>query len=82
MFRILSRSWHRLAEVHLPGLLYIAFIGAVISAILSVVHSALHAPAAQISHNLIERVDPALHATAASCGRCGSPCWRSVSSLS
>jgi Na+/proline symporter len=50
----------RLAEVYLPGLLYIAFVGAVISAILSVVHSALHAPAAQISHNIVERVVPGL----------------------
>jgi Na+/proline symporter len=44
----------RLAEVHLPGLLYIAFAGAIVSANLSVVHSALHAPAAQISHNIVE----------------------------
>lgn len=50
----------RLAEVYLPGLLYIVFIGAIISAILSVVHSALHAPAAQISHNLLERLVPGL----------------------
>jgi Na+/proline symporter len=50
----------KLAEVYLPGLLYIVFIGAIISAILSVVHSALHAPAAQISHNLLEVVVPNL----------------------
>jgi Na+/proline symporter len=50
----------KLAEAHLPGLLYIAFTGAIISAILSVVHSALHAPAAQISHNIIERTHPGL----------------------
>jgi Na+/proline symporter len=50
----------RLAEVYLPGLLYIAFIGAIISAILSVVHAALHAPAAQISHNLIVKLAPGL----------------------
>ncbi len=50
----------RLAEVHLPGLLYIAFVGAIISAILSVVHAALHAPAAQISHNILSRVVPDL----------------------
>ena len=50
----------RLAEVYLPGLLYIVFIGAIISAILSVVHSALHAPAAQISHNLLETLVPDL----------------------
>jgi Na+/proline symporter len=50
----------RLAESYLPGLLYIVFAGAIISAILSVVHSALHAPAAQISHNLVERLVPGL----------------------
>lgn len=50
----------KLAEVYLPGLLYIVFIGAIISAILSVVHSALHAPAAQISHNLLEALVPDL----------------------
>jgi Na+/proline symporter len=48
----------RLAEAYLPGIFYIVFIGAIISAILSVVHAALHAPAAQISHNLIERLTP------------------------
>jgi Na+/proline symporter len=46
----------RLAEVHLPGLLYITFVGAIISANLSVVHSALHAPAAQLSHNIVVRL--------------------------
>jgi len=50
----------KLAEVYLPGLLYIVFIGAIISAILSVVHSALHAPAAQVSHNLVEKLVPGL----------------------
>ena len=44
----------RLAEVYLPGVLYVVFVGAIISAILSVVHSALHAPAAQISHNIVD----------------------------
>ena len=61
----------RLAEVYLPGVLYVVFVGAIISAILSVVHSALHAPAAQISHNLIERWSPT-SPTGASSGRCGS----------
>src|SRR5262245_3359618 len=55
-----EQSVARLAEVHLPGLLYIAFVGAIISANLSVVHSALHAPAAQISHNIVVRVIPGL----------------------
>ncbi len=50
----------KLAEVYLPGILYIAFVGAIISAILSVVHSALHAPAAQISHNIVMRLVPGL----------------------
>lgn len=50
----------KLAEVYLPGVLYIAFVGAIISAILSTVHSALHAPAAQISHNIIVRIVPGL----------------------
>ncbi|MDX2201661.1 MAG: sodium:solute symporter family protein [Hyphomicrobiaceae bacterium] len=50
----------RLAELFLPGLLHIAFVGAVVSAILSSVHSALHAPAAQISHNIVLRVIPGL----------------------
>jgi Na+/proline symporter len=45
----------KLAEAHLPGLLYVAFAGAIISANLSVVHSALHAPAAQLSHNIVVR---------------------------
>lgn len=50
----------RLAEVFLPGVLHVLFVGAIISAILSVVHAALHAPAAQISHNLVVRVLPSL----------------------
>src|SRR4029079_1694953 len=54
----------RLAEVHLPGRLYIAFVGAIISAYLSVVHSALHAPAAQLSHNIVVRVITGLSDTA------------------
>jgi Na+/proline symporter len=50
----------RLAEVHLPGVLYVAFVGAIISAILSAVHAALHAPAAQISHNILVPLVPRL----------------------
>lgn len=50
----------RLAEAYLPGLLYVAFAGAIISAILSAVHSALHAPASQLSHNIIVRLNPKL----------------------
>jgi Na+/proline symporter len=48
----------KLAKAYLPGLLYIAFAGAIISAILSTVHSALHAPASQISHNIVVRLVP------------------------
>lgn len=48
----------KLAEVFLPGVLHVAFVGAIISAILSAVHAALHAPAAQISHNIVVRVLP------------------------
>ena len=50
----------KLAKVYLPGLLYIAFAGAIISAILSTVHSALHAPASQISHNIVVRLIPGI----------------------
>jgi Na+/proline symporter len=50
----------RLAEIHLPGVLYVAFVGAIISAILSAVHAALHAPASQISHNIVVRLVPGL----------------------
>ena len=48
----------KLAELYLPGVLYVAFAGAIISAILSAVHSALHAPASQISHNIVVRIIP------------------------
>lgn len=48
----------RLAETHLPPVAYALFVGALISAILSVVHAALHAPAAQLSHNIVTRVLP------------------------
>lgn len=48
----------KLAEVFLPGILHVAFVGAIVSAILSAVHAALHAPAAQISHNIVVRVLP------------------------
>jgi Na+/proline symporter len=50
----------RLAEVFLPGVLYVSFVGAVISAILSAVHAALHAPASQISHNILIRLVPSI----------------------
>jgi Na+/proline symporter len=50
----------RLAEAYLPGILHVAFIGAIISAILSAVHAALQAPAAQVSHNIVVRLLPGL----------------------
>jgi SSS family transporter len=50
----------RLAEALLPPIGYALFLGALVSAILSVVHAALHAPAAQISHNVINRIAPEL----------------------
>jgi len=40
--------------------LYVSFVGAVISAILSAVHAALHAPASQISHNIVVRLVPGI----------------------
>lgn len=46
----------KLAEMFLPGATYALFLGALVSAILSVVHAALHAPAAQISHNILTRL--------------------------
>ncbi len=50
----------KLAEAYLPGALRIAFVGAIISAILSTVHSALHGPASQVSHNIVLRMLPDL----------------------
>lgn len=47
-----------LATEHLPGLLYVMFAGAVISAILSTVDSVLLASSGQVSHNIIERMMP------------------------
>ncbi len=53
-----EQSVPRLAEAHLPPIAYALFVGALISAILSVVHAALHAPASQLSHNIIDRLRP------------------------
>lgn len=50
----------RLAREYMPNVLYVTFVGAIISAVLSVVHSALHAPAAQVSHNIVVRMIPGL----------------------
>ena len=49
-----------LAEAHLPGLLYVMFAGAVISAILSTVDSVLLASSGHVSHNIVERMMPSL----------------------
>jgi solute:Na+ symporter, SSS family len=44
----------RLAEIHLPGVLYVIFAGAMVSAILSTVDSALLASGSILSHNVIQ----------------------------
>lgn len=49
-----------LAQAHLPGILYVMFAGAVISAILSTVDSVLLASSGHVSHNLVERMMPSL----------------------
>ena len=50
----------KLAEAFLPPVAYALFVGALVSAILSVVHAALHAPAAQLSHNIVGALMPGL----------------------
>jgi SSS family transporter len=47
-----------LAQHFLPQWYYVVFAGALVSAILSTVHSALHAPAAQVSHNVVVHALP------------------------
>ncbi len=54
----------KLAEATMPALAYALFLGALVSAILSVVHAALHAPAAQLSHNILTRLKPGMTAAA------------------
>lgn len=49
-----------LAAHYLPRWESVVFNGAIISAILATVHSALHAPASQLSHNIIVRLLPDL----------------------
>lgn len=51
----------KLAALYLPKLLYIVFVGAMISAILSTVDSALLAAGAILSRNTIQRVTPQLN---------------------
>lgn len=50
-----------LAEANLPGLMYVMFAGAVISAILSTVDSVLLASSGHVSHNIVERLMPWLN---------------------
>jgi Na+/proline symporter len=47
-----------LAQYYMPTFGYVIFAGAIISAILSNVHSSLHAPAAQVSNNVLVRLRP------------------------
>jgi Na+/proline symporter len=54
----------KLAETYMPVVGYAVFVGALVSAILSVVHAALHAPASQISHNIIPHIYPGLSSKA------------------
>lgn len=53
----------QLALAVLPPIAYAIFVGALVSAILSVVHAALHAPASQLSHNIVARALPHLSAS-------------------
>lgn len=48
-----------IAKAHLPPILYVLFVGALISAILSTVDSALLAAGTMLSHNLLQRLVPA-----------------------
>ena len=47
-----------IAKAHLPPILYILFVGALISAVLSTVDSALLAAGTMLSHNLLLRLRP------------------------
>ncbi len=49
-----------LAQKYLPAVLYVMFAGALISAILSTVDSALLAAASLVSHNIVLRIRPGL----------------------
>lgn len=49
-----------LARYYMPTFGYVIFAGAIVSAILSNVHSTLHAPASQVSHNIILKLQPDL----------------------
>lgn len=49
-----------LARYYMHGIGYVIFAGALVSAILSNVHSTLHAPAAQLQHNVVLKLKPNL----------------------
>ncbi len=51
-----------LARYYMPTIGYVIFAGAIVSAILSNVHATLHAPAAQVSNNIVVRWLPRLDA--------------------
>jgi SSS family transporter len=53
-----------LAQRYLPSILYVMFAGALISAILSTVDSALLAAASLVSHNIVLRTRPGMSETA------------------
>lgn len=50
----------QLAQLHLPGILYVLFAGALLSAILSTVDSTLLVSSSLVSHNLIVPLKPGL----------------------
>jgi Na+/proline symporter len=50
----------RLAELHLPGLLHLVFVGALVSAILSTVDSTLLVCSSLASHDLVQPLRPGL----------------------
>ncbi|MGH7542509.1 MAG: sodium:solute symporter family protein [Gemmatimonadota bacterium] len=50
----------RLAQIHLPGILYVLFAGALLSAILSTVDSTLLVSSSLVSHNIILPLRPGL----------------------
>jgi Na+/proline symporter len=50
----------RLAQIHLPGMLYVLFAGALVSAILSTVDSTLLTASSLVSHNILVPLRPGL----------------------
>ena len=71
------------AQYYMPTFGYVIFAGAIISAILSNVHSSLHAPAAQVSHNIdLEACSPICDSAGQAAHRARSLCWCCRSSRS